>query len=165
MGPLLDIRELEVRFGAVDAVRGVSLNVDEGEVLGLVGESGSGKSATALAIMGLLPPTARRAAQILWRSADEGSALDLLQKGPERMRHIRGREIAIIFQKPMTALNPVMTVGRQVTECAEAHAQRLTHREAKRKAIAAMKQWRFPMQPSGTAIIRTSFQAGSGRGF
>ncbi|MGB8031301.1 MAG: ABC transporter ATP-binding protein [Terracidiphilus sp.] len=144
MGAVLEIRGLEVRFGAVDAVRGVSLSVDEGEVLGLVGESGSGKSATALAIMGLLPPTARTAGQIMWRSSGEGSGADLLRERPEQMQHLRGREIAIIFQEPMTALNPVMTVGRQVAECAEAHTQRLTRREAKRKAIAAMEAVAIP---------------------
>jgi peptide/nickel transport system ATP-binding protein len=141
---LLEIRELEVQFGAVEAVRGVSLSVDEGEVLGVVGESGSGKSATALAIMGLLPPTAKVDGQILWRGAGGGTGVDLLRQGPERMRRIRGREIAIIFQEPMTALNPVMTVGRQVAECAEAHAARLTGREAKRKAIVAMEAVAIP---------------------
>jgi peptide/nickel transport system ATP-binding protein len=157
VGALLDIRDLTVRFGAVEAVRGVSLSVDEGEVLGLVGESGSGKSATALATMGLLPPTANVAGQILWRgagsarggdgsgeSALESSTVDLLRQGPERMRRVRGREIAIIFQEPMTALNPVMTVGRQVAECADAHAPGLTRREAKRKAIAAMEAVAIP---------------------
>jgi peptide/nickel transport system ATP-binding protein len=138
MGALLDIRDLSVRFGAVQAVRGVSLSVDEGEVLGLVGESGSGKSATALAIMRLLPATARAAGQILWQRAGGGRELDLLREAPGAMRQIRGREIAIIFQEPMTALNPVMTVGRQVAECAAAHAPSLTGREARRKAIAAL---------------------------
>jgi peptide/nickel transport system ATP-binding protein len=138
MGAVLDIRDLSVRFSAVEAVRGISLSVDEGEVLGLVGESGSGKSATALAIMGLLPPTAQVAGRMLWRKAAGGTEVDLLQQTQEQMRRIRGREIAIIFQEPMTALNPVMTVGRQVAECAEAHATRLTGREAKRKAIAAL---------------------------
>jgi peptide/nickel transport system ATP-binding protein len=142
MGALLDIRGLEVRFGALEAVRGVSLSVDEGEVLGLVGESGSGKSATALAIMGLLPPTAKVDGQILWRG--DGREVDLLRQTPERMRRIRGREIAIIFQEPMTALNPVMTVGPQVAECAEAHAPRLTGRESKRKAMTAMEAVAIP---------------------
>jgi peptide/nickel transport system ATP-binding protein len=144
MGALLDIRGLEVRFGIVEAVRDVSLSVDEGEVLGLVGESGSGKSATALAIMGLLPPTAKVDGQILWRSAGEGSEADLLRQTPERMRRIRGREIAIIFQEPLTALSPVMTVGRQVAECADSHAPRMTGREAKRKSIAAMEAVAIP---------------------
>jgi len=136
---LLDIRDLRVRFGAVEAVRGVSLTVDEGEVLGLVGESGSGKSATALAVMGLLPKTAMVDGQIFWRGAGTGGGTDLLREAPEAMRHVRGREIAIIFQEPMTALNPVMTVGRQVAECAEARARGLTGGEAKRKAIAALE--------------------------
>ena len=142
MGTLLEISKLEVRFGAVEAVRGVSLSVDEGEVLGLVGESGSGKSATALAIMGLLPKTAKAAGEVCWRG--ESREAGLMQESPEWMRTIRGREIAIIFQEPMTALNPVMTVGRQVAECAEAHARRLTRREAKRKAIEAMEAVAIP---------------------
>jgi len=139
MGALLDIRDLRVRFGTAEAVRGVSLAVDEGEVLGLVGESGSGKSATALAILGLLPPTATVSGQMLWRNATGDGAVDLLRQPPSAMRQIRGREIAIIFQEPMTALNPVMTIGRQVAECAAAHAPSLTGREAKRKAIAALE--------------------------
>jgi peptide/nickel transport system ATP-binding protein len=144
VGTLLDIRDLEVRFGAVEAVCGVSLGVEEGEVLGLVGESGSGKSATALAIVGLLPPTARVAGQILWQNAGESREVDLVRQPPGAMRRIRGREIAIIFQEPMTALNPVMTVGRQVAECAEAHAPSLTRSEARRKAIAALEAVAIP---------------------
>jgi ABC-type glutathione transport system ATPase component len=100
MGSLLDIRDLRVRFGVVEAVRGVSLNVDDGEVLGLVGESGSGKSATALAILGLLPPTTAVGGQMLWRSAANDDMIDLLRQTPAAMRPIRGREIAIIFQEP-----------------------------------------------------------------
>jgi peptide/nickel transport system ATP-binding protein len=144
MGALLDIRDLHIRFGAVEAVRGVSLNVNEGEVLGLVGESGSGKSATALAILGLLPPTATIAGQMLWRGAASDSTTDLLRQPSSALRQIRGREIAIIFQEPMTALNPVMTIGRQVAECAAAHAPSLTGREAKRKAIAALEAVAIP---------------------
>jgi len=158
MGVLVDIRDLEVRFGAVEAVRGVSLSVDEGEVLGLVGESGSGKSATALAIMGLLPPTATVAGQIQWRV--EGREVDLLRQTQEQMRRIRGREIAIIFQEPMTALNPVMTVGRQVAECAEAHTRRLTGREAKRKAIAAMEAAAIPRAASRYGDYPHQFSGG-----
>ncbi|MFZ1940341.1 MAG: ABC transporter ATP-binding protein [Terracidiphilus sp.] len=144
MGSLLDIRKLCVRFGAVEAVRGVSLNVEDGEVLGLVGESGSGKSATALAILGLLPPTTAVGGQMLWRSAANDHIIDLLRQTPAAMRPIRGREIAIIFQEPMTALNPVMTIGRQVAECAAAHQPSLTRREARRKAIAALESVAIP---------------------
>jgi peptide/nickel transport system ATP-binding protein len=168
MAVLLEIRGLQIRFGASEAVRGVSLRLDEGEVLGLVGESGSGKSATALAILGLLGTSAQVAGQILWRRAaaeslDETSVgkmahgvssqndalpdapiLDLLRQSPGVLRRLRGREIAMIFQEPMTALNPVMTIGRQVAESAEAHFPSWTGREAKRKAIAALQEVCLP---------------------
>src|ERR1035437_7072176 len=129
MAALLEIRGLQIRFGATEAVRGASLRLDEGEVLGLVGESGSGKSATALAILGLLGPAAQGAGPIFWRRAgadglDENSAdksvhgaaapsaplIDLLRQPTGALRRLRGREIAMIFQEPMTALNPVMTI-------------------------------------------------------
>ena len=144
MEPLLDIRDLQVRFGATEAVRGVNLQLAEGEVLGLVGESGSGKSVTALAIMGLLGPTAQVAGQILWRSAEADGKIDLLHQPPSDLRKLRGREIAMIFQEPMTALNPVMTIGRQVAEGAEAHSATWTGREAKRRAIAALEAVSIP---------------------
>jgi peptide/nickel transport system ATP-binding protein len=179
MSALLDIRDLQIRFGAAEAVRGVSLRVDEGEVLGLVGESGSGKSATALAILGLLGAAARVSGEILWRgssagvgrgsrvptlsargrekdgapgvggeSEDESAVdplvIDLLRQSAAAMRRLRGREIAMIFQEPMTALNPVMTIGRQVAESIEAHAPSWTGREAKHKAIAALEAVAIP---------------------
>jgi peptide/nickel transport system ATP-binding protein len=156
MGPLLDIRDLQIRFGATEAVRGISLQVDEGEVLGLVGESGSGKSATALAILGLLGPAARVKGQILWRpdgagglsqesdGESGGAKLDLLRLRESALRRLRGREIAMIFQEPMTALNPVMPIGRQVAEGAEAHSPSWTGREARRRAIAALEAVAIP---------------------
>ena len=145
MSALLDIRDLHIRFGAAEAVRGVSLTLDEGEVLGLVGESGSGKSVTALAILGLLGPVARVNGQILWGGRKNGGApVDLFKEPADALRRLRGREIAIIFQEPMTALNPVMTIGRQVAEGFEAHSPSWTGREAKRNAIAALEAVAIP---------------------
>ena len=142
MGPLLDIRNLQIRFGAAEAVRGIGLQLDEGEVLGLVGESGSGKSVTALAILGLLGAAAQVEGQILWRRPD--GETDLLRLPESSRRRLRGREIAMIFQEPMTALNPVMTIGRQVAESAEAHSPSWTGRESKRRAIAALESVSIP---------------------
>ncbi|HEY2861908.1 MAG TPA: ABC transporter ATP-binding protein [Terracidiphilus sp.] len=143
MGLLLDVRDLRIRFGQTEAVRGISLQVDEGEVVGLVGESGSGKSVTSLAIMGLLGPAPTRSGSVRWhRTSDR--LVDLLREQSEALKRLRGREIAMIFQEPMTALNPVMTIGRQVAECAAAHQPSLTGRELKRKAIQALEAVRIP---------------------
>ena len=138
MEPLLQVRDLRVRFGASEAVHGISFNIDEGEVLGLVGESGSGKSVTSLAILGLLGPSASVHGEILWRGNN------LLNQNAAEWRRIRGREIAMIFQEPMTALNPVMPIGRQVAEAAEAHYPTWSGREAKKKAIAALEAVDLP---------------------
>ena len=161
MAPLLDICDLRVSFGSAEAVRGINLQLDESEVLGLVGESGSGKSATALAILGLLGPAAKVTGQMVWRGSTgadgmertltgnsrpalEIAGLDLLQQPVEALRRLRGREIAMIFQEPMTALNPVMTIGRQVAECAQAHQALWTGRDAKRRAMAALEAVAIP---------------------
>ena len=134
---LLEIENLRVWFGSTEVVRGVSLTLERGEVLGLVGESGSGKSVTSLAILGLLDAAARVEGSIRWRGRE------LVGLSNRELRAIRGREIAMIFQEPMTALNPAMTVGRQITEAILAHrtvnGSRLGGREAKREAIAALE--------------------------
>lgn len=147
MASLLAVRDLRISFGSSEAVRGIDFEIGEGEVLGLVGESGSGKSATSLAVMGLLPGTAQVSGEILWRSAG-GSSVNLLREQAEALRKLRGREIAMIFQEPMTALNPVMTVGAQVAEAAAAHSPSRfaswTGREAKQRAIAALEAVAIP---------------------
>src|ERR671937_806227 len=118
--PLLTVEDLRVEFstrrGTVHAVNGISFAIAPGETLGIVGESGCGKSVTALALLGILPRTAR----VPTGSARFGGR-DLLQLSQRELRRIRGREIAMIFQDPMTSLNPVLTVGRQIREALETH--------------------------------------------
>jgi peptide/nickel transport system ATP-binding protein len=145
MAPLIEVNNLHVHFGAVEAVRGIHFQLADGEVLGIVGESGSGKSATALAILGLLGASANVTGQILWRGqGDTASVANLLNQPISVLRDLRGREISMIFQEPMTALNPVMSIGRQVAECAAAHASSWTGREVKRRAIAALEAVAIP---------------------
>ena len=118
---LLELENLTVEFpsarGPVAAVRDISLALDAGETLALVGESGSGKSVTALAIMGLLPPQARVSGAVRFEGRELATAR------PAELQALRGRRMAMIFQEPMTALNPVMRVGDQVAEAVLAHAQ------------------------------------------
>jgi peptide/nickel transport system ATP-binding protein len=118
---LLDVRDLRVTFTRrgrrdVAAVDGVSFSVDGGETVGLVGESGSGKSVTSLAIMGLLP---KRGVQVQGEATFDGR--QLLEMDDDQLRSIRGRDIAMVFQDPMSSLNPVVPIGRQVTEVLERH--------------------------------------------
>ena len=123
---LLDIEGLAVRFqtetGEVTPVRDVSLQVRAGETTALVGESGSGKSVTSLAIMGLLPRPSGRVAQgsMNFRNAS-GAVTDLAKLAPDAMRRLRGSEIAMVFQEPMTSLNPVLTIGEQIAEQVRQH--------------------------------------------
>jgi len=113
--PLLSVRNLTVRIGAATPVEEVGFDIAVGEVLGLVGESGSGKSLTLRAIMHLLPRVAHTTGQILWRGCD------LTALAEPELRALRGREIAIVFQEPMAALDPVLTVGLQITESLAEH--------------------------------------------
>jgi oligopeptide/dipeptide ABC transporter ATP-binding protein len=118
--PLLSVEDLEVRFwtsrGLIHAVNGVSFDIAPGETLGIVGESGCGKSVTSLAILGILP----RAGRVTAGSA-RYQGRDLVGLSDDELRTIRGKEIAMIFQDPMTSLNPVLTIGRQIREALETH--------------------------------------------
>jgi oligopeptide/dipeptide ABC transporter ATP-binding protein len=141
--PLLDVRNLHTEFetddGVVRAVDGVSFTVDRGEVLGIVGESGCGKSATSLSILGLLPkPYGRiRSGSIDFDGQDLASL-------PERaLRKIRGRRIAMIFQDPMTSLNPYLRIDEQLAESAELHLG-LSHAEAVSRAVALLDRVGIP---------------------
>ena len=134
---LLSVRELKTSFfthvGEVKAVRGISFDVNEGEVLGIVGESGSGKSVTSLSIMGLLQYPGRVVdGEILLNGED------ILTYSKDQMRKVRGKEIAMIFQDPMTSLNPVYTIGNQVMEMILEH-EKMTKREARARAIEMLK--------------------------
>ena len=141
--PLLSVRGLKIEFGTdqgpAKAVDDLSFDLSAGEVLGIVGESGSGKSVTALSIMGLLPvpPGRVTGGQILF----EGS--DLLRKSPSEMRKIRGNEISMIFQEPMTSLNPVFTIGDQLTEAVRWH-ERVGEAAARDRAIEMLNKVGIP---------------------
>ena len=156
--PLLDVRGLRVRFGGREVVKGISFAVGAGETLGLVGESGSGKSVTSLAVMRLLDPRAEVGGEIWLRLGSledpinrafflhgAGSqamelleAENLLRLPEEAMRQRRGRDVAMVFQEPMTALNPVMPVGRQVGEAVVAHAPRTPRTEVRARVLEVL---------------------------
>ncbi len=154
MTPLLDVRNLSVQFSqsgvaratspakTVWAVRDLSFSINPGEVLGLVGESGSGKSLTSLAIMGLLPPAATISGAITFQNGAD-QAMNLTTLDPEQLRRLRGSRIAMIFQEPMTALNPVMRVGDQIAEAVLAH-QRVSKSEAWSRAVEGMRDVAIP---------------------
>jgi peptide/nickel transport system ATP-binding protein len=157
---LLEVRNLTVRFPAdprpLIAVQELQLEIAAGEVVGLVGESGSGKSITSLAIMGLLPPQTMVSGEIRFRR--NHTARNLLDLGADEIRSIRGSEIAMIFQEPMTALNPVMRVGEQVAEAVRAH-HAVSKKESWNRAIESLREvaiphperraWDYPHQLSG----------------
>ncbi len=137
MQPLLDIRNLTVHFhtmdGTVHAVNGISLSLDKGETLGIVGESGCGKSVSMLSVMRLIPnpPGEIVAGEVLYGEND------LLKMDLARIERIRGKQIAMIFQDPMTSLNPVLPIGFQIGEVLEVH-DKLSRQEARRRAVALL---------------------------
>lgn len=141
--PVLDVRHLQVQFitqtKPVVAVEELSFQLRKGEKLGIVGESGSGKSVTSLAIMGLVPTPGRITQGEIWFTPEGRSARDLLQVNEAERRSYRGGEIAMIFQEPMSALNPVYDIGFQLTEAIFLH-QKLSSQDARRKAIALLQE-------------------------
>ncbi len=140
---LLEVRDLKTYFftadGIVRAVDGISYGVNEGKTVALVGESGCGKTVSALSIMRLVPAPAGRivGGQILFKGRD------LLTLDEEAMRRIRGREIAMVFQEPMTSLNPVLTIGRQLTEPLEIHLG-MTPEQARQRAVELLAMVGIP---------------------
>ena len=143
--PVLSVRNLTVTFGSFTAVDDVSFDLHPGRTLAVVGESGSGKSVTALSVMRLVELGSRgriTGGEILFRGPD-GSVVDLVHTGEEEMRHIRGNQISMIFQEPLTSLNPVYTVGNQVAEAVMLH-QGLDGDAARKRALETFELVRIP---------------------
>ena len=159
MANLLEVKDLATHFftqdGVVKAVDGISYTLAEGEVLGVVGESGCGKSVHALSIMRLVanPPGRIVAGEILF----EGE--NLLNMDDSEMRHIRGNRIAMVFQEPMTSLNPVLTIGRQLTETLELH-QKMARREARTRAAELLQTVGIPDSESRLSDYPHQFSGG-----
>ena len=144
-GPLLSVKNLTVRFGDFVAVDDVSFDLHEGQTLAVVGESGSGKSVTALSIMRLVELGTRAEiaeGEILFRRED-GSMVDLIKSTEPEMRDVRGNEISMVFQEPLTSLNPVYTTGNQVMEAIQLH-QSLDKHQAWERALNIFKRVRIP---------------------
>jgi peptide/nickel transport system ATP-binding protein len=135
---LLQVNHLSIRFRDALVVRDLTFAVEEGEVVGLVGESGSGKSVSALAVLRLLDRAARVEGSIRFRGTE------LLQLSEEAMRRYRGSSIAMIFQEPMTALNPVMPIGEQIAEALRAHQPELSRRAVRDQVLEAMQSVALP---------------------
>ena len=140
--PILEVRDLEVFFatshGSVEAVRGVDLTLAAGDVLGIVGESGSGKSVTMRAVLGLLPPTARIRGSVRFHGQE------LLGRSRRLLRALRGKRIGMIFQDPMTALNPVITIGEQIVEAIRIHDRAISHSKALARAVELLELVAIP---------------------
>jgi len=144
--PLIEIKSLCISFGARKTITNLSYSINEGETLGVVGESGSGKSLTSLSIMGLLNPAAKiDSGEILFHHNEQ--TIDLLKLKDEEMRKFRGNDIAMIFQEPMTSLNPVIKNGEQVAEALRLH-KNLSRKKARERTIELFKEVQLPRPES-----------------
>jgi oligopeptide/dipeptide ABC transporter ATP-binding protein len=156
--PVLEVKDLTVDFtsddGVVHAVRGVSFTLGPREVLGIVGESGSGKSVTSLAIMGLLPKSATIQGSAKFRGTE------ILGMNEKSLRHVRGRQIAMIFQDPMTSLNPVYTVGWQMSEAILTHNPDVSKRQSWERAIDLLALVGIPNARERAAAYPHEFSGG-----
>ena len=162
---MLEIRNLHVRFHDADheAVRGIDLTVADGEIMGLVGESGSGKTVTAMVVSGLMP---RRRADVSGQVLLDGR--DLLALDASQMRKRQGCAISVVFQEPMSAMNPVMRIGPQVEEALRVHTK-LSHQERRERALQALRDVdladaeavyrKYPHQMSGGMLQRAMIAA------
>jgi oligopeptide/dipeptide ABC transporter ATP-binding protein len=141
-GPVLSVRDLKVSFhtddGEVKAVDGVSFDVEQNQVLGVVGESGSGKSVTSMAILGLLPPSAKITGEVMFKGTD------LLKMPEKEKRKLRGGRIAMVFQDALAALNPVFTVGNQIMEAISVHQPSLAKSALRERAIELIEMVGIP---------------------
>ena len=153
MNTILDVKDLVIHYetddGCVYAVNGLDLDLQEGETLGLVGETGAGKTTLARGIMGLVPdpPGRIRGGQIIYRGTD------LLRCSNAEMRKVRGRKIAMIFQDPMTSLNPVTNVGLQIAEAIQSH-EKLSRKAAMQKACQMLEQVGIPAELTPLLVTR-----------
>ena len=140
---MLEIKDLHVQFHTSDheAVRGIDLTVQDGEIMGLVGESGSGKTVTAMMVSGLLRPEQDFRGRILLDGED------LLHAGGQRIRAIQGKDICVVFQEPMSAMDPTMRIGKQVEECLRVHTD-LSAQERRQRALQALRDVELP-DPEG----------------
>jgi oligopeptide transport system ATP-binding protein len=159
MVSLLEVRDLTTRFytldGIVHAVNGISYTLEEGETLGIVGESGCGKSVSVLSVMRLIPqpPGKIVAGQVLYRGQD------LLQLDELQIEHTRGKEIAMVFQDPMTSLNPVLTIGHQISEVLVVHLG-MSQEESRQRAIEMLKTVGIPQAAERYADYPHQFSGG-----
>lgn len=139
---MLEVKDLRIHFRSApegrDAVKGISFSVGDGEIIGMVGESGSGKTVTAMAVSGLLPVGAAECSGSICLDG-----LDLLHCTPEELRQRQGTDLAVVFQEPMTSLDPVMKIGPQVEESLRIHTKK-TAKERKAAALAAMAEAELP---------------------